>query len=101
MGTRTIRATLPGVPTEHLAGHPGVSTAERHGDAILLSCHDSDRAIRELLEHHPEIRDIEIAGAGLEEAFVALTSADPEADRTESSQASDTPQGGDATGTAK
>ena len=76
VGTRTIRATLPGVPTERLAGYPGVSTAERHGDAILLSCRDSDRAIRALLEHHPEIRDIEIAGAGLEEAFVALTSAD-------------------------
>jgi len=36
-------------------------------------CSDSDAAVRALLGAYPEARDIEIAGAGLEEAFVELT----------------------------
>ena len=39
----------------------------------MLVCSDSDAAIRALLAAHPEARDIEIAGAGLEAAFVELT----------------------------
>jgi ABC-2 type transport system ATP-binding protein len=101
VGTRTIRATLPDVPTEDLTRQPGVSSAERHGDAILLSCHDSDRAIRALLEHYPEARDIEITGAGLEEAFVALTSADAEVDGPAAAQAFGEPGRADATGAAR
>ena len=38
-------------------------------------CSDSDAAIRALLAQHPEARDIEISGAGLEEAFLELTAA--------------------------
>ncbi len=76
VGTRTIRATLPGVPVAELAALPGVSTAERRGESVVLRCADSDRAIVALLQRHPETRDIEIAGAGLEEAFLELTSDD-------------------------
>ena len=42
----------------------------------MLSCSDSDIAIRALLERFPEARDIEIAAAGLEEAFLELTAAE-------------------------
>jgi ABC-2 type transport system ATP-binding protein len=73
VGTRTIRATLPGVPADELAAIAGVNSAERHGDAVILVCSDSDRAIRELLARYPEARDIEITGAGLEDAFMRLT----------------------------
>jgi ABC-2 type transport system ATP-binding protein len=52
---------------------PGVSAAERRGEAVVLSCADSDAAIRALLEAHRDARDIEIAAAGLEEAFLQLT----------------------------
>ena len=45
----------------------------------MLVCSDSDQAIRALLERFPAARDIEIAGAGLEDAFLALT-ADPDAE---------------------
>ena len=38
-----------------------------------LRCSDSDAAIRALLERFPVARDIEIGGAGLEEAFLQLT----------------------------
>ena len=40
---------------------------------MILRCADSDRAIRALLERYPAARDIEITGAGLEEAFLELT----------------------------
>ncbi len=39
----------------------------------MLSCADSDAAIRALLAAYPAARDIEIAAAGLEEAFLQLT----------------------------
>ena len=39
----------------------------------MLNCTDSDAAIRALLERHPAASDIEITGAGLEEAFLQLT----------------------------
>jgi ABC-2 type transport system ATP-binding protein len=78
VGSRTIRATLPAVPVAGLEALPGVSAAERHGEAVILSCSDSDAAIRALLERYPAARDIEISGAGLEQAFLQLTSAPDE-----------------------
>jgi ABC-2 type transport system ATP-binding protein len=73
VGSRTIRATLPGVDAESLAAMPGVSSVERRGEAVVLVCSDSDAAIRGLLGAHPDARDIEIAAAGLEQAFLMLT----------------------------
>src|SRR3954454_9965370 len=46
VGTRTIRATLPGVSVDALAALPGVTSAERRGEAVVLVCSDSDVAIR-------------------------------------------------------
>ena len=73
VGTRTIRATLPGVDLAELESLPGVTAADRHGETVLLSCTDSDAAIRALLAAFPAARDIEIASAGLEQAFLELT----------------------------
>jgi ABC-2 type transport system ATP-binding protein len=73
VGSRTIRATLPGVDADALAALPGVSSVERRGEAVVLVCSDSDAAIRALLGAHPDARDIEIAAAGLEQAFLMLT----------------------------
>jgi ABC-2 type transport system ATP-binding protein len=77
-GTRTIRATLPDVPAEALERIAGVSSAERRGEAVALVCADSDSAIRALLHEHPGVRDIEISGANLEDAFLHLTAAQAE-----------------------
>jgi ABC-2 type transport system ATP-binding protein len=76
VGSRTIRATLPEAGLAELGELAGVSAADRHGQAIVLSCSDSDAAIRALLERFPAARDIEIAAAGLEEAFIELTAAE-------------------------
>jgi ABC-2 type transport system ATP-binding protein len=78
VGRRTIRATLPDVAVTELATLPGVVQAERHGDTVELICTDSDAAIRALLALRPDVRDIEIRGAALEDAFVELTAESPE-----------------------
>ncbi|HET9187309.1 MAG TPA: ABC transporter ATP-binding protein [Acidothermaceae bacterium] len=73
VGLRTIRATLPGVDAAVLSTLDGVKSADRRGDAVVLHCSDSDAAIRALLPAYPAACDIEIAGAGLEQAFLMLT----------------------------
>jgi ABC-2 type transport system ATP-binding protein len=81
VGSRTIRATLPGVPDASLLALAGVAKVERRGEAITLRCTDSDAAIRALLAAHPAASDLEISGAGLEEAFLELTGGEDEDDR--------------------
>jgi ABC-2 type transport system ATP-binding protein len=81
VGTRIIRATLPDVETARLERLPGVSQVERRGDSIVATCSDSDAAIRALLAQFPEARDIEISGAGLEQAFLQLTDVDEDEER--------------------
>ncbi|HWF32721.1 MAG TPA: ABC transporter ATP-binding protein, partial [Solirubrobacteraceae bacterium] len=84
VGTRTIRATLPGADPaglDALAALPGVSAAERRGEAVMLTCADSDEAIRALLAAYPRACDIEIIAAGLEQAFLTLTGDVDEASR--------------------
>jgi ABC-2 type transport system ATP-binding protein len=73
VGSRTIRATLPDVPDAALLALPGVARVERRGAAVILRCGDADAAIRALLAAHPTASDLEISGAGLEEAFLELT----------------------------
>jgi ABC-2 type transport system ATP-binding protein len=73
-GRRTIRATVPDVSLTALM-LPGVESVDRRGESVILRCTDADLALRGLLEAFPEARGIEVAGAGLEEAFLELTSA--------------------------
>jgi ABC-2 type transport system ATP-binding protein len=73
VGLRTVRATLPGVHPATLAMLPGVTHVEGRGEAVVLNCADSDAALRALLITYPQARDIEITGAGLEQAFLQLT----------------------------
>jgi ABC-2 type transport system ATP-binding protein len=73
VGTRTIRATLPGADTAELASLPGVTSADRRGEEIVLICSDSDAAARALFDAYRDARDVEIASAGLEDAFIKLT----------------------------
>ncbi|MGH3094782.1 MAG: ABC transporter ATP-binding protein [Streptosporangiales bacterium] len=70
---RVIRATLPGADHGVLAALPGVETVQVHGNSIELACADADAALRALLRAHEDARDIEVTGAGLTDAFLALT----------------------------
>jgi ABC-2 type transport system ATP-binding protein len=72
-GSRTIRATLPGVDTGVLAALPGVNSVQRHGDTVILACNDADIALRALLAAFSAARDLEVRGGSLEEAFIELT----------------------------
>jgi ABC-2 type transport system ATP-binding protein len=78
VGSRTISATLDDVPIEALERLPAVTKAERHGEAVVLSSSDSDRTLREFLDAYPQAADIEVRGAGLEEAFLQLTADEEE-----------------------
>jgi ABC-2 type transport system ATP-binding protein len=56
--------------------------AERRGDAVTLSCSDADAALRSLHSMFSGMRDIEVRGSSLEEAFLELTAEQrSEADR--------------------
>ncbi len=73
VGRRTLRATLGAVELAALQELPGVASADRHGESVILSCSDSDLTIRALLARYPSAKDIEIAGGSLEDAFLELT----------------------------
>jgi ABC-2 type transport system ATP-binding protein len=79
----TIRATLPDPDLAALAALPGVTNVETRGDAVIINCSNSDIALRALLPAFPAARDIEVSGAGLEEAFLQLTGDADTADTTE------------------
>ncbi len=81
VGGRTIRATLPGADAAdlaRLAALPGVTGADRHGDAVIVSAAEPEAALRALLNEFPAARDVEVKGARLEEAFLALTTSEGE-----------------------
>jgi len=70
---RTLRAAVPGATREMLTALPGVTGADLRAERAVLTCADSDAAVRALLAAHPNAHDIEITTAGLEDAFLALT----------------------------
>jgi ABC-2 type transport system ATP-binding protein len=73
VGGRTVRFTLAGADLAALRRVPGVTAAEAHGDGVTLQSSDSDATLRALLAAEPAARDVEVAGADLESAFLTLT----------------------------
>jgi ABC-2 type transport system ATP-binding protein len=59
-----------------LSGLPGVVDTRVAGARLLLHTTDSDQTLRALLSRYPQARDLEIASANLEDAFLALTSSE-------------------------
>src|SRR5438132_1610781 len=72
-GGRTIRFSLAGGPSAGLEVLPGVTTVEIHGDSVLLRSAVPDATLRALFMARDDVQDIEVTGAGLEEAFLTLT----------------------------
>ena len=72
---RTVRATWPGADLDRLRELTAAESVEQRGDSVLVHSGDSDAVARYLLTR-TDARDIEIAGRGLEDAFIALTSED-------------------------
>jgi ABC-2 type transport system ATP-binding protein len=83
VGGRVIRATLEDVAASDLMTIDGVTSADRQGEGVTISCGDaeaSDKVLRELLSRYPNARDFEVRGVGLEEAFLLLTADDGDQD---------------------
>ena len=74
IATRTIRFDLAGADQARLASLPGVTDVYVHLDSVRLASADADRTVRELFVADLPIHDLEVTGADLEDAFVALTS---------------------------
>ena len=51
----------------------GVVSVERNGAALEILASRAEPVVRELLQRDPALRDLEVGGAGLEDAFLALT----------------------------
>jgi ABC-2 type transport system ATP-binding protein len=73
VGGRIIRVTIPGADLAQLAALPGVTSADRRADAVILASSEPETALRALLDRFPGARDVEVRGSGIEEAFLALT----------------------------
>jgi ABC-2 type transport system ATP-binding protein len=76
VGGRTIRATLRNATVADLGALEGVTNVEQHGETFIVTCPNSDTVLRALLARYADARDIEVRGAGLEEAFLNLTGDD-------------------------
>ncbi|MGH3319244.1 MAG: ABC transporter ATP-binding protein [Streptosporangiaceae bacterium] len=76
VGGRTVRFTLDGQSSEGLDRLPGVKGMEIRGDSVTLSTADADETVAALYTSRGKVRDIEVTGADLEDAFLALTEND-------------------------
>jgi ABC-2 type transport system ATP-binding protein len=76
VGGRTIRVTLTSATNDELSAIEGVTSTVQHGETFTLHCPNSDVVLRALLTRYPDARDVEVHGAGLEEAFLDLTGDD-------------------------
>jgi ABC-2 type transport system ATP-binding protein len=70
---RVVRCTLPGADSRMLGRLPGVTEVSLHGDSMRLTTGDADATVRALFATGLPVRDLEVSGGGLEEAFLALT----------------------------
>jgi len=50
-----------------------VTSVERRGERTVILTNSAEQVVRRLLERVPDLRELEVVGADLEEAFVALT----------------------------
>jgi ABC-2 type transport system ATP-binding protein len=71
---KTVRFDLGDADAAALRAVPGVTGVVVHDRAVRLTTSDADATVRALYAAALPIRNLEVAGADLEDAFVALTS---------------------------
>jgi ABC-2 type transport system ATP-binding protein len=74
-GGRTVRFTLGAQSSSGLDRLTGVTGVEIHGGTAVLRTLNADATVQALYGSALVIRDLEVKGAGLEDAFLDLTSA--------------------------
>ncbi|MGY1750082.1 ABC transporter ATP-binding protein [Modestobacter sp. SYSU DS0511] len=75
-GERTVRFRTGG-PRGELAGLPGVTGVGGSADVVELTTSDPEATLRALLSRFDRLPDLEVRGASLEQAFLALLSGRP------------------------
>jgi ABC-2 type transport system ATP-binding protein len=73
VATRRIRFVTDRPDRAQLSELDSVTEIEVCGTGVLIDSLDADATIRDLVGRDVEFRDLEITGAGLEQAFMALT----------------------------
>ncbi|MFI5763812.1 ABC transporter ATP-binding protein [Streptomyces sp. NPDC051563] len=72
----TFDLTGPAADEQALRGLPHLTGFERHGDTVRLQSGDADATVHALYALGLYPRNLEVAGLGLEQAFIALTAAE-------------------------
>ena len=70
---RTLKFRLAAADQVLLAALPGVQSVDIAGDRVALQTADPDATARALLRTDLEVRDLELGGPDLEDAFLAIT----------------------------
>jgi len=73
---RTLRFTTQAPDPSELLRLPGVSDVLVNGTAVTVRTGDADATLPALYALQRQIKAMEVGGGGLEEALIALTSAD-------------------------
>ncbi|MGH9588040.1 MAG: ABC transporter ATP-binding protein [Acidobacteriaceae bacterium] len=55
---------------------PSILSVEQDREALIITATDADRIVAELFREDPTLRGLEVSTAGLEDAFLALTSSE-------------------------
>lgn len=71
-GGRRVRCRYPGADPAVLAALPGVVTVAIEGERVRLTSSDSDATLRAIILQGLPASELEVGGADLEEAFLAL-----------------------------
>jgi ABC-2 type transport system ATP-binding protein len=74
VASRRIRC-VTSLPAAAIEALEGVSSVRRDGSATEIMTSDAERVVRQLLSRDAGLSGLEMSGAGLEEAFLTLTSA--------------------------
>ena len=72
VSSRRIRLVTKLGPAE-IETLPGVCSASYDRAVLEILCSDAEDLLRTLLDRDPDLRDLEVSGAGIEEAFMSLT----------------------------
>ena len=73
VGGKVVRFRSPGLDERLLSRLPGMQRLERRDGVFELYSTEPERALGELFARDVAMEELEVRGAGLEEAFVALT----------------------------
>lgn len=73
VNTRVVRFTLPDAEIANLRQLFGATEVQVHGHTVELHSTDTDETVRTLVDSRLAWRDLEVSGADIEDAFLALT----------------------------